>query len=114
MSNKIKVFIINTFHVSVYVVMVLSIFYIIYSAIAKEFGLILFITLGLLVLEIAVFVGSGMRCPLTDLSQRYGSENGYAFERYLSKKTADQIFNFFRALLIIAIIFLAARYFGWL
>lgn len=114
MSNKTKVFIINTFHVSVYAVMVISIFYIMYAAIARAFGPLLVITLGLLTLEVAVFVGSGMRCPLTDLSHHYGSENGYAFDRYLSKKVADQIFNFFRALLIIAIIFLIIRYFGWL
>jgi len=113
MSNKTKIFIVNTFHVTIYVVMVLSIFYIIYAAIAKAFGPILLVTLSLLVLEVAVFVGSGMRCPLTDLSQRYGSENGYAFERYLSKRAVDRVFNFFRTLLIIAIIFLVGRYFGW-
>jgi hypothetical protein len=113
MSNKTKVFIVNTFHVTVYLVMVSSIFYIIYAAIAKVFGPILIATLTLLSIEIAVFVGSGMRCPITDLSQKYGSEDGYAFERYLSKKTADRIFSFFRVLLIASIILLVIRYLGW-
>lgn len=112
MSNKTKVFIINTLHVTIYVVMVLSIFYIIYAAVAKAFGPILLATLGLLAIEVAVFVGSGMKCPITDLSQKYGSKNGYAFEGYVSKEIMDRIFNFFRALLIASIILLAIRYFG--
>ena len=112
MNNKTKIFIINAFHVTIYAVMVLSIFYIIYAATAKVFGPILIATLTLLVIEVTVFVSCGMRCPITDLSQKYGSENGYAFERYLSKKTADRVFNFFRALLIASIILLVIGYFG--
>ena len=113
MADRVKILVVNTIHVIIYAVMVLSIFYIIYAAITKTFGLLLLVTLGLLFIEVAVFVGFGMRCPLTDLSKKYGSTDGYAFDRYLSKKNADQIFNIVRALLVASIILLIVRYLGW-
>jgi hypothetical protein len=48
-----------------------------------EPGIVLWVALTLLAVETVVFMGNGMKCPLTALAMRYGAEKGNAFDTFL-------------------------------
>ena len=54
--------------------MVLATFYILYAGITNTFNSILFISIGLLAMEILVLLFNKWTCPFTPLAARYTSE----------------------------------------
>jgi len=63
--------------------MVLAIFYILYCGITDQLGTPLYVALAIVSLECVVFVGNGMKCPLTGLAKTFGAEKGYVFDTFI-------------------------------
>lgn len=103
---KRRLFIIKTVHTVIYIIMVAAIFYIVYAAITKTYGPKLWVSLGLVLTEGLVFVGSGMKCPLTTLAKQHGDPKGYVGDMLLSETAARHMFRIFGAILIIGILVL--------
>ena len=80
-------------HTVVYVVMAIGTLFILYAGIVDYFRFWLYAVLGLLAIEVAVFVGNGMKCALTALAKRYGAEKGYAFDTFLPEKFTRHTFR---------------------
>ena len=59
-----------------------------------------------------MFVGSGMRCPLTDLAVRYGADAGYAFDTFLPKQVTRYTFRVFGSLMGLGLALLVLRWLG--
>lgn len=97
-------------HTAVYVVMVAAIFEVLYAATTGYAGLWLRIALVLLALETVIFVGNGMKCPLTALAVRYGAEHGYAFDTFLPERVTQYTFRFFGSLMMVGLVLLAVRW----
>jgi hypothetical protein len=99
-------------HTAVYLVMVAAIFVLLYSGVSGYAGPWLWVSLGLLGVESAVFAGNGLKCPLTQLAVRFGAVTGYAFDSYLPERVTRHTFRFFGSLMGIGLLLLAARWIG--
>jgi hypothetical protein len=67
---------VRSVHTTIYVVMASSVFSVFYAGLVGAHGHWLLVALGLVAIEVAVFVGSGMKCPLTAVAARYGARPG--------------------------------------
>lgn len=105
-QNKRRLFIIKTIHTVIYLAMVAAIFYIVYAALTKTYDLTLWVSLVLVFIEGLVFLGSGMKCPLTTLAKQYGDPKGYVGDIFLPETIAKHTFRIFGAILIIGLLVL--------
>jgi len=100
------------FHTAIYVVMAVSVFVLLYAGITGSSGWWLWTALALLAVESAVFLGNGLKCPLTALAVQYGAEKGYAFDTFLPERATRYTFRFFGTLMVIGLALLALRWIG--
>lgn len=100
-------------HSLIYVTLALSTFVVVFAGATGAHGAWLWVALGLLALEVVVFVGNGLECPLSGLAVKLGAERGGAFETFLPERLARHTFVFFGALLGVGLSMLAARWLGW-
>ncbi len=100
------------FHTAIYVVMAVSVFVLLYAGITGSSGWWLWTALALLAVESAVFLGNGLKCPLTALAVQYGAEKGYAFDTFLPERATRYTFRFFGTLMVIGLALLVLRWIG--
>lgn len=99
-------------HSTIYIMMVASIFLLLYAGATGYLGPWLWFALGLLAVEAIVFAVNGLKCPLTALAVRYGATTGYAFDTILTERTIRFTFRFFSGLMVISLVLLALRWAG--
>ena len=90
--------------------MVAAIGVLLYSGVSGHQGLWLWIAVGLIAVEGLIFLGNGMRCPLTSLAVRFGAEKGYAFDTFLPEKFTRYTFRFFGTLAIVGLLLMVLRW----
>ena len=112
LTNGQRLAAIRLFHTVIYIVMAASTFALLYAGLTGATGPWLWIALGLLGVEVVVFVGNGMRCPLTAMAVRYGAEKGYAFDTFLPERFTRYTFRFFGSIMAIGLILLVLRWTG--
>ena len=111
--NKAQVLLlVRTVHTLIYVLMVAAIAVLLFAGITGYSGAWLWISLGLVVIEGIVFLGNGMRCPLTALAVRFGAEKGHAFDTLLPERFTRYTFRFFGSLSAIGALLLILRWSG--
>ncbi len=103
---------IRALHTTIYLVMAASTFVLLYAGISGSQGAWLWIALTLLGVEVVVFVGNGMHCPLTALAVRYGAETGYVFDTFLPERATRYTFNFFGTVMVVGLGLLLLRWVG--
>jgi hypothetical protein len=103
---------IRALHTTIYLVMAASTFVLLYAGVTGSQGTWLWITLVLLGVEVVVFLGNGMRCPLTALAVRYGAETGYVFDTFLPERATRYTFTFFGTILVVGLGLLVLRWVG--
>ena len=96
-------------HTAIYLVMVAAIFVLLYSGLTGATGLWLWLALGLLAVESAVFAGFGFKCPLTGLAVRYGARTGHVFDTFLPERATRYTFRVFGSLMALGLLLLALR-----
>ncbi len=99
-------------HDAVYVVMAISTLAVLYAGLTGANGRWLTIAVALIMTEIVVFVGFGMRCPLAILALQYGAETGHAFEAVLSPRMSRAAFLAVDAIGAVGLTLLAGRWLG--
>jgi hypothetical protein len=114
MSDAHRLAVVRGVHTVIYLVMVTSIAVLLYAGATGYDGLWLLVSLGLLAVETVVFVGNGMKCPLTAVAVRYGAETGYAFDTFLPERATRYTFRFFGSLMALGLMLVAARWTGLL
>ena len=92
--------------------MVIAIAVLLFAGFTGYIGLWLWVALGLLAVESVVFLGNGMRCPLTKLAVKFGAEGGYVFDTFLPERLTRYTFRFFGALMLFGLVLLCLRLFG--
>jgi hypothetical protein len=105
---------IRALHTTIYLVMAASTFMLLYAGVTGAQGAWLWTALALLGVEVVVFVGNGMRCPLTALAVRYGAETGYVFDTFLPERATRYTFNFFGTVMVVGLGLLVLRWVGFL
>jgi len=106
MTNALKLTAVRALHTAIYLVMAAAVLFILFAGAFKERGVLLVVSLVLIGLETVVFVGNGMRCPLTDVAKRLGAEKGWAFDTFLPERWTRYTFRFFGTLLLVGILLL--------
>jgi len=80
MTNAQKLTLVRIAHAAVFIVMTISTVAVLYAGVTGARGPWLAVALFLLGGEVVVFVGNGMRCPLTQWAVDCGAESGHVFD----------------------------------
>jgi hypothetical protein len=75
-ETDMTLFLIKSFHSFVFIVETVAILFILYSGLFNVGGPWLVVAIILVVAEIIIFVGTGLRCPLTNLAKKLGDKTG--------------------------------------
>lgn len=109
MSDTKALAAVRAVYTAIYIVMVAAIVVLLYAGVTGYKGEWLWVALALLAIESAVFLGNGMKCPLTALAVRYGAEKGYAFDTFLPENVTRHTFRFFGSLMVLGLLLLVLR-----
>lgn len=112
MTDNQRLALIRGVHTAIYLVMAVSTFVLVYAGITGAQGTWLWVALALLSVESIVYLGNGMRCPLTALAVRYGAETGYVFDTFLPERATRYTFNFFGTVMVVGLGLLLLRWVG--
>ena len=112
MTDAQRLAFVRGIHTAIYLVMAASTFTLLYAGLTGARGAWLWVALGLLGVEVVVFVGNGMKCPLTALAVTYGAETGYVFDTFLPERLTRYTFRFFGTLMAVGLLLLATRWLG--
>lgn len=75
-SRPRTLFLIKLFHSLAFIFISLAIVYVWIAIFAGISGWTVALAIGIILLETAIYVGNGLRCPLTRLAQQYGDARG--------------------------------------
>jgi hypothetical protein len=112
MNRQHTLTLIRTVHTAIYLVMAASTFVLLYAGLTGASGWWLWLALGLLLIESAVFAFYGFKCPLTGLAVEYGAEKGWAFDTFLPERMTRYTFRFFGTLMVLGLVLLTLRWTG--
>lgn len=104
--NSRKLTTLKRIHAAIYILIVVAIFYVLYAAITKTYGVLLYVAVAILIIEAIARIATTARCPLTDLAKRYGDPKGYAGSSLFSERFSKYMFWFFGLIGIIAVVVL--------
>lgn len=110
MTDALRLTLVRTIHTAIYLVMAGSVFAVLYAGIVGANGQCVFVPLSLVAIEIAVFIGSGMKCPLTAVAEKYGAEPGA--DTFLPERLTRYTLKVFGPLITISLMLLLARWSG--
>ena len=110
MLNK-KVFAIKSIHLALFIIMSISLFYILYCGISGTYDWTLLTAICILLINGLAIVLNRGRCPLTTLAEKYGAENGAITHLILPKWAARYVFKFFTVVAAIEVVLLGFGYF---
>ncbi len=99
-------------HTAIYVVMAVSTLALLYAGITGSEGLWLWVAMVLLAIEVVVFAGSGLKCPLTAMAVRYGAKTGHVFDTFLPERFTRYTFRFFGSIMAIGLLLILLRRFS--
>ena len=114
MTDSQRLAIIRAVHTAIYLVMATSTFVLLYAGITGATGAWLWIAIALLSIEVAVYVGNGMRCPITAVAVRYGAKTGHVFDTFLPERVTRHTFRFFTTVMVVGLVLLGLRWAGLL
>lgn len=86
-----------------------AVVYLLYCGIVDRIGVPAYVALGLVVVECVVFVGNGMKCPLTTMAQDHGATKGYVFDAFIPERLTRYTVPTFGTLFGIALVLLVVR-----
>jgi hypothetical protein len=95
-------------HTAIYLVMASASLAVLYGGITGATGAWLWLAGALVGIESAVFVASGLRCPLTALATKYGAADGA--DTFLPERVTRHTFRVFGPMILIAAALLALRW----
>lgn len=107
--NVLKV--VRACHTAIYVVMATSTFVLLYAGITGTRGAWLWVAAALVGVESIVFLGNGLKCPLTAVAAKYGARQGS--DTFLPTRITRYTFRVFCPLILIATALLAVRWERW-
>jgi hypothetical protein len=114
MTDEDRLAIVRAVHTAIYVVMAAATFTLLYAGITGGHGAWLYVALALVTIEIVVFAGSGMKCPLTRLAVKYGAKAGKVSDTFLPERFTRYTFRFFAPIMAVGLLLLGARWLGLL
>ena len=114
MTEDQRLGLVRGLHTVIYVVMAGSVFVLLYAGISGARGPWLWWALGLISVEIVVFVCNGMKCPMTAMVTRLGKAGSGISDTFFPERITRHTLRVFGPLIVLAFILLALRGLGWL
>ena len=108
LMDHTKLAIVRFLHTGIYVAMASATLYVAYCGVSGRRDRLLTIAVGLVAFEGLVFIGNGMRCPLTTLAQKYGDPTGHVGDTLFPERCTRFTFRVFGTLYAIGLILIAA------
>ncbi len=87
-------------HTAIYVAMSAACFVVLYAGVTGAQGPWLWVALTLVMLETIVFVGCGMKCPLTAVAVRYGARPDGPYDTYFPERCTRHTLTVFGPLIL--------------
>lgn len=112
MSDAQRLFRVRALHTAIYVVMAGAVFVVLYGGITGRHGAWLWTALALSGVESVIFIGSGMKCPLTAVAARYGAAESGGSDTFFPERITRHTPRFFGPLLVLGIGLVIARWAG--
>lgn len=109
--NK-KVFLIKSIHLTLFILMCVCLFYILYCAITGTYDWTLLTVIGIIILEGLSLVFNRCECPLTTLAEKYGAQKGSVTDIFLPAWCARNVFKFSTVLFAVELVWLSIGYFS--
>lgn len=91
-------------HTIIWVIMASAIFYTVYAGITNTFNNLLYISIGLILLETLTLAINRWSCPLTPIAKNYTKDRKDNFDIYLPEWLARHNKTIFTALFLIGLI----------
>ena len=112
MTDDQRLALLRAIHTAIYVIMAASTFIVLYAGVTGAQGTWMWLALGLVSVEVVMFVGSGMKCPFTAAATRYGAKLGE--DTFFPERITRHTLTFFSPIILAGILLLAARWVGLL
>ena len=92
---------VKALHSAIFILMVVAIAYLLFAGIADYDGWPAMVAISLPAIEGVIYFGNRMRCPLTDLAESIGAENGSVTDMFMPRVLADRTFEIFTPLYLV-------------
>jgi hypothetical protein len=110
--DPVKLAVVKVVHTIIYIVMAAATVYVFASGITGRRERLLLIAVSLVAVEGVVFFANGMRCPLTQLAQKYGDSSGHVGDTLFPEACTRYTFRGFGTLYTIGVLLIGASYLG--
>ena len=110
MSGNWRLSAVRLVHTVIYGVMASACLLVLYAGLTGTAGRWLPIALGLVLVEAAVFVFSGLRCPLTALAVRYGASRDGAYDTCMPERITRYTAVVFGPIMVAGVALLVIRW----
>ncbi len=115
-EGRIKVrnllILIRLVHLVIFFFMWACLLFILYAALAREFGWALVIAMGSIMAEAVALSLNRWKCPITTLAEKFGVGSGSVSDIFLPKWYASKAFIYSGIIFVSEIILLGFRYFS--
>ena len=110
MTDGQRLAVVRVVHTAIYVVMAGACLVLLFAGITGARGPWLWAALVLVGVECVVFIGSGMKCPLTAVAVKYGATVEGGFDTYFPERCTRHTLRVFGPMIVIALGLLAVRW----
>lgn len=106
-GNKLSI--VKFIHRTVFILMSLSVIYILFSGITRSHHWTLLIAIGAVFIEGIILIFNHWQCPLTSLARKYGGQNGNVTDMFCPAWFVPHVFKTCAVLFFIGIVLLVAN-----
>jgi len=103
---------IQFFHAIIFLLLMTSLGYAVYSAASNHITSLTWIALGLILVEGIILAYFEWQCPLTTWAENRGAENGAVADLFMPKFLADRLFPIYGAVYAITLVLVVYRVFS--
>ena len=109
--NRKKILLVKSIHITIFYIMVVCLFYILYCAVTRTYNWSLLLAIGAIAINGLSILVNRFECPLTTLAKKLGDPKGTVTDIVLPTWCARYVFKFFIALSAIEIVILSVGYY---
>ena len=110
MTDAGRLALVRGLHTAIYLVMATACFAVLLAGLTGWSGPWLWVALGLVGVEAAVFIGASMKCPLTALAVRYGATRDGAYDTFFPERCTRHTLRVFGPLIVVGLVLNGLRW----
>jgi hypothetical protein len=111
MNNNWRLSAVRAAHTLIYLVMASATVLVLFAGLTGATGGWLHVALALVLLEAAIFIGSGMKCPLTAVAVRYGATHDGHWDTFLPERCTRHTLTVFGPMMLFGVALLLICWF---